>query len=144
MLNKLPLVLIVEDNEADVCLVTEAFKRSKVEKQLHVVRNGVQAMEFLRRRGAFAAVGRPDLVLMDLNLPGKRGREVLEEMKGDPELRRIPVIIFTTSNADIDIIASYDLHANCYIVKPADLAEYFEVIRSAESFWLQHVTRSPK
>jgi CheY-like chemotaxis protein len=144
MLNKVPLVLIVEDNEADVCLVREAFKQSKVDTHLHVVRNGAQAMAFLRRQEVFAELGKADLVFLDLNLPGKQGRDVLAEIKGDPALRRIPVIVFTTSNADSDIIASYDLHANCYIVKPVDLAEYFEVIRSAESFWLQRVTRSPK
>lgn len=144
MPNSVPVVLIIEDNDGDVILVREAFKQTDVRKSLHIVRNGVQALEFLNQRSESAVVGRPDLVFLDLNLPGKKGLEVLAEMKASPVFRRIPVVVFTTSNADADIIASYDLHANCYIVKPVDLAEYFEAIRSAESFWLQSVTRSPK
>jgi CheY-like chemotaxis protein len=144
MQNRPPVVLIVEDNEADACLLKEAFKLSTLVKSLHFVRSGIQALSFVRQQGAFADVGQSDLVFLDLNLPGKQGREILAEMKGDPALRRIPVVVFTTSNADSDIIASYDLHANCYIVKPPDVAQYFEAIRSAELFWLQVVTRSPR
>ena len=137
-------ILLVEDNPADVRLTREAFKSSKIHSVLNVVKDGVEAMDFLHRAGSFTAVTRPDLIFLDLNLPRKDGREVLAEIKGDADLRRIPVVVFTTSRAENDIVKSYDLNANCYIVKPADVDEFFAVVRSAEDFWLSTATRSPK
>jgi two-component system, chemotaxis family, response regulator Rcp1 len=135
---------MVEDNPADVRLTQEAFKESKFHSVLNVVKDGVEAMEYLRRTGSYANAKRPDLIFLDLNLPRKDGREVLAEIKGDPELKRIPVIIFTTSRAERDITTSYDLGANCYIVKPAELEKYFDVIRSAEHFWGISAVRFPR
>jgi chemotaxis family two-component system response regulator Rcp1 len=129
-------ILLVEDNPADARLVLEGFKDAKVKNKLHVVADGVQAMAFLRREGAYTAVPRPDLVLLDLNLPRKDGREVLSEIKTDPALRRIPVAVLTSSDAEQDIYKSYDLHANCYLTKPLGIDQFNEVIRSIENFWL--------
>lgn len=137
-------ILLVEDNPADVRLTREAFKASKTQSVLSVVKDGVEAMEFLRRVGGFTDAGRPDLIFLDLNLPRKDGREVLAEIKADAELKRIPVVILTTSRAERDILTSYDLHANCYIVKPADLDQFFHVIHTTEQFWLTTTTRSPR
>jgi two-component system, chemotaxis family, response regulator Rcp1 len=137
-------ILLVEDNPADVRLTQEAFRVSKVHSVLSVVRDGVEAMDFLRRAGSYTDAGRPDLIILDLNLPRKDGREVLAEIKGDAKLRRIPVVILTTSRAEKDIIRCYDLNANCYIVKPSDLDQFFEVIHMMERFWLTTVTRSPQ
>src|ERR1700722_10693113 len=122
----------------------EAFKDSKFHSTLSVVKDGVEAMAFLRREGSYADAGKPDFIFLDLNLPRKDGREVLAEVKSDVELRRIPIAILTTSNAERDILTSYNLHANCYIIKPADVDQFFEAIRSTERFWQTTVTRSPK
>ena len=129
-------VLLVEDDPGDVLLIKEAFADNKVRNRLHVVSDGVEAIEFLRREGAHGDAPSPDLVLLDLNLPRKDGREVLDELKSDATLSRIPVIVLTTSAAESDILHSYDLQANCFITKPLDLDEYFSVVRSIEDFWL--------
>jgi CheY-like chemotaxis protein len=136
-------ILMVEDNDGDVFLTTEALKSAKIANSVHVVRDGVEALEFLRRQGKFAAAPRPDLILLDLNLPGKDGRQVLSEIKPDPELRAIPVVVLTSSSAEQDVVKSYDLHANCYIVKPVDFAGLMEVVRSIGSFWLVVATLPP-
>jgi chemotaxis family two-component system response regulator Rcp1 len=132
-------ILLVEDNPGDARLVVEALKEDGVAKHLTVVQDGAAALEFLRGQGKCRDAERPDLVLLDLNLPGKNGRQVLCEMKGDPDLRRIPVVILTTSNAEADILESYDLHANCYIVKPVDLPQFLRVVRGIEDFWFSIV-----
>jgi CheY-like chemotaxis protein len=132
-------ILLVEDNAADVRLTREALKDAKVHNQLHVAADGVEAMAFLRREGRHADAPRPDLVLLDLNLPKKDGREVLEESKQDPGLQNIPVVILTTSQAEEDVLRSYQLHANAYVTKPVDLERFLEVVRSIESFWLEIV-----
>jgi chemotaxis family two-component system response regulator Rcp1 len=142
MTDKPMAILLVEDNPADARLTREAFKTSKTQSVLTVVKDGVEAMDFLHQKGAYTDVEKPDLILLDLNLPRKDGREVLAEIKRDPVLRRIPVAVFTTSRAERDINGCYDLNANCYIVKPADLDQYFEAIRNTEQFWLSTVTRS--
>jgi len=129
-------ILLIEDNPGDVRLTQEAFKDGKVRNKLFVVSDGLEAMDFLHQRDPFKDAPRPDLILLDLNLPKKDGREVLEEIKTETDLRRIPVVILTTSKADEDILRTYDLHANCYIPKPVDLDEFMTVIRSIESFWL--------
>ncbi|HEX8671307.1 MAG TPA: response regulator [Longimicrobium sp.] len=128
-------VLLVEDNPGDVRLTREALKEGKVSNNLHVAPDGVEALAFLRREGPHAAAVRPDLILLDLNLPRKGGREVLEEIKSDPALRHIPVVILTSSQAEQDIARAYDLHANCYISKPVDLDQFINVVRSIEDFW---------
>ena len=133
-------ILLVEDNPADVRLTQEAFREGKIHNTLLVARDGVEAMDVLQRRGKYADAPRPDLILLDLNLPRKDGREVLAEIKADPELRRIPVVILTTSRAEMDVVKSYNLHANCYIVKPVDLDQFVRVIHSIENFWLTAVT----
>lgn len=132
-------ILLVEDNAADVRLTREALKDAKVRNQLHVAADGVEAMAFLRREGRHAGAPRPDLVLLDLNLPKKDGREVLEEIKQDPGLQNIPVVILTTSQAEEDVLRSYQLRANAYVTKPVDLERFLEVVRSIESFWLEIV-----
>jgi len=137
-------ILLIEDNLADVRLMQEAFKDSKFQSVLSVVKDGVEAMAFLRRAGSYGDVSKPDFIFLDLNLPRKDGREVLAEIKNDAELRRIPVAILTTSNAERDILTCYDLHANCYIIKPADVDQFFEAIHSAERFWQTTVKRSPR
>jgi two-component system, chemotaxis family, response regulator Rcp1 len=137
-------ILMVEDNLADVRLAKEAFKQGKIHDKLNVVRDGVEAMAYLRREEPYADVNRPDIVFLDLNLPRKDGREVLAEIKADPELRRIPIVVLTTSRAEMDIVKSYNLHANCYVVKPVDLDRYIDLIRNVEQFWLAAVTLSPR
>jgi CheY-like chemotaxis protein len=129
-------VLLVEDNPGDVRLTMEALKDGKVRNDLYVARDGVEAMAFLHREGQYTEVPRPDLVLLDLNLPRKDGREVLAEMKTDETLRRIPVVVLTTSQAEEDILKTYDLHANCYITKPVDLDQFIQIVQSIEEFWL--------
>ncbi len=136
-------ILLVEDNPGDVRLTQEAMKEGKMRNNLSVARDGVEAMAFLRREGQYADAPRPDVVLLDLNLPKKDGREVLAEIKADPELRRIPVVVLTSSKADEDIINSYDAHANCYVTKPGDLEQFMEVVRSVEGFWVQ-IVKLPK
>jgi len=133
-------VLLVEDNPGDVRLTQEAFKDGRVLVNLNVASDGVQAMDMLNRRGPYADCPRPDLILLDLNLPRKNGREVLLEIKADSDLRRIPVIVMTTSKAEQDIHRAYNLNANCYITKPVDLDEFLHVVRSIEDFWLTIVT----
>lgn len=129
-------ILLVEDNPGDVRLTREAMKEAKLHNQLHVVSDGVDALAFLRRQGAYASAVRPQLILLDLNLPRKDGREVLAEIKQDTDLRRIPVVILTTSEAEVDILKAYDLHANCYIVKPVDIEQFLTVVKSIEDFWV--------
>ena len=133
-------VLLVEDNPGDVRLTQEALKDGRVMVNLTVAADGVEAMEVLKRRGIHASTPRPDLILLDLNLPRKNGREVLEEIKADDELKRIPVIVMTTSKAEQDIHKAYNLNANCYVAKPVDLDEFLNVVRSIEDFWLTIVT----
>jgi len=123
-------ILLVEDSEGDARLAQEALKETKLLNNLHIVRDGVEAMEFLRNQGAYAAAPRPDLVLLDLNLPRKDGREVLAEIKSDEKLKRIPVVVLTVSRAEEDIIRTYDLHANCFISKPLDMDQFVKVVRS--------------
>ena len=137
-------VLLVEDNPGDVRLTEEAFKDAKVQLEMHVAVDGIEAMEFLRREGKFAESPRPDLILLDLNLPRKDGRDVLAEIKGDPWLMSIPVVILTTSASDVDIESSYMLHANCYISKPVDMEGFLTVVKSIDDFWLTVVKLPPK
>jgi two-component system, chemotaxis family, response regulator Rcp1 len=132
-------VLLVEDSVGDVRLTREAFKDAKVHINLHVAPDGAEAMAFLRREGRHAAAARPDLILLDLNLPKKDGREVLKEIKESGSLMSIPVVILTTSAAEADILRSYQLHANCYITKPVDLAGFLKVVKSIDEFWLSIV-----
>jgi two-component system, chemotaxis family, response regulator Rcp1 len=136
-------ILLVEDNPGDVRLTIEALKDAKVANTLTVAADGVQALELLRRSGAGKSVPHPDLVLLDLNLPKKDGREVLAEIKSDPDLRRIPVVVLTTSRAEEDVIRAYDLHANCYITKPVDFDQFMTVVKTIEGFWLTVVKLPP-
>jgi chemotaxis family two-component system response regulator Rcp1 len=133
-------ILLVEDNPGDVRLTQEAFKYGRVLVNISVAVDGVEAVDFLKRHGKYADATRPDLILLDLNLPRKNGREVLEEIKADPDLRRIPVIVMTTSKAEQDVDRAYSLNANCYVSKPVDLDEFLNVVRSIEDFWLTIVT----
>ena len=129
-------ILLVEDSPGDARLTVEAFKGGKFSNHLHVVEDGVEAMAFLRREGKYADAVSPDLILLDLNLPKKDGREVLKEIKADEHLKRIPVVVLTISTAEQDIIKSYDLYANCYITKPVDLDQFLKAVRAIEDFWL--------
>ncbi len=133
-------ILLVEDNPGDERLTREALREGKVYHNLHWVKDGVQAMEFLRRQGKYASVPRPDIVLLDLNLPKKDGREVLEEIKSDAQLKCIPVVVLTTSKAEEDVLKTYGLHANCYVTKPVDLDKFIHVVKSIDAFWLSVVT----
>ncbi|CAA7621150.1 MULTISPECIES: response regulator [Magnetospirillum] len=137
-------ILLVEDNPGDARLAQEALKEGRMASRLKVVVDGVEAMTYLRREGSFGDAPRPHLVLLDLNLPRKDGRQVLAEMKADPELRRIPVVVLTTSQAEQDVGRSYDLHANCYITKPVDLDRFISVVRSIEEYWCSVVTLPPR
>lgn len=129
-------ILLVEDNPGDVRLTIEALKEAKVINHLTVVKDGIEALAFLRRQGAYAAAPRPHLIVLDLNLPRKDGREVLADIKADDNLKRIPVVVLTTSQDEQDVLKSYNLHANCYITKPVDLDQFVRVVRSIEDFWL--------
>ena len=129
-------ILLVEDNPADVRLTREALKEGKVRNRLNVVMDGEAALAYLRREGDYASAIRPDLILLDLNLPRKDGRQVLAEIKEDPVLRQIPVVVLTTSTAEKDILQTYNLHVNCYITKPVQLTEFLSVVKSIDSFWL--------
>jgi CheY-like chemotaxis protein len=140
---KLVDILLVEDNPGDVRLTREALKEAKVANELSVVSNGEEALLYLRRQGNFSAAPRPDMILLDLNLPRMDGREVLAEIKADQNLKRIPVVILTTSSAEKDVLATYNFHANCYITKPVDLDQFLEVVKSIESFWLTIVRLPP-
>ncbi|RPH92005.1 response regulator [candidate division KSB1 bacterium] len=133
-------ILLVEDSPGDVRLTAETLREGKIRNRLHVVWDGVEAMDYLHSRGPYAEAARPDLILLDLNLPKKDGREVLFEIKSDENLRSIPVIVLTTSDNDLDVLSCYDLHANCYIVKPVNLDKFIEVIKTIEGFWLNIVT----
>jgi chemotaxis family two-component system response regulator Rcp1 len=137
-------LLLVEDNPGDVRLTQEAFKESPRKINMSVARDGVEAIDFLRRRGKYATAPRPDLILLDLNLPRKNGREVLMEIKSDPDLRRIPVVVMTTSKAEQDIQKAYTLNANCYISKPVDFDEFLGVVQSIEDFWLSKASLPAK
>jgi two-component system, chemotaxis family, response regulator Rcp1 len=136
-------ILLIEDSAADIRLTREAFKEAKVLNVLHVVEDGVAAMAYLRKEGSFADSPRPDLILLDLNLPKKDGREVLAEIKQDEGLRDIPVVVLTTSRAEEDVVRSYHLHANAYVTKPVDLTQFIEVVAAIEGFWLAVVTLPP-
>ncbi len=135
-------VLLVEDDEGDVVMTREALDEGKVLNRLHVVGDGVEALQFLRREGTFADAPRPDLVLLDLNLPRRDGRQVLADVKADPDLRRIPVVVLTTSEAEEDILRSYDLHANAYVTKPVDFDRFVRVIQQIDEFFIS-VVRLP-
>jgi CheY-like chemotaxis protein len=132
-------ILLIEDNPGDVRLTLEALKDSKVYNHLSVVQDGVEAMAFLRCEGAYGAAPRPDLILLDLNLPKKDGFEVLREIKSDDDLRRIPVVVLTTSSNERDIVESYDLHANCYVTKPVDLKQFMMIVQNIQHFWFSIV-----
>ncbi|MBA2593028.1 MAG: response regulator [Pseudomonadota bacterium] len=133
-------VLFIEDSPSDVLMTREALDQAKVLIDLHVIDNGIDALAFLRRKGRYATAPRPDLILLDLNLPKKDGREVLREIKSDEALKRIPVVILTTSNAEEDVMRAYGLHANCYVTKPFDFEGLAKVVRSIERFWFTVVT----
>lgn len=137
-------ILIVEDNPGDARLIKEVLNGNKIYNKLHMVKDGVEAMNFLRKQEEYAAAPRPDLILLDLNLPKKDGREVLAEIKDDENLKRIPVVIMTTSQAEEDVIKSYSLHANCYITKPLDFNQFIKVVQSIEEFWFTLVKLPPK
>ncbi len=128
--------LLIEDNPGDVRLTREALRESKVRNNLNVVGDGEAALLYLKRQSPYTDAPRPDIILLDLNLPRKDGREVLAEIKGDPSLRRIPVVVITSSEAEQDILRTYDLHVNCYVTKPVDLDQFIKVVQSIESFWL--------
>jgi CheY-like chemotaxis protein len=136
-------ILLVEDSPSDTELTIEALKEAKVRNHLSIVEDGVEALEFLRRRGKYAPAPRPDLIMLDLNLPRKDGREVLAEIKSDARLKTIPVVVLTTSRAEQDVLQAYQYHANCYITKPVDFEQFCQVVRSIESFWLVLVTLPP-
>ena len=137
-------ILLVEDSPSDAEFTVEALKEAKVRNHLSLVEDGVQAMEFLRRQGQYAKAPRPDLIMLDLNLPRKDGREVLAELKADDHLKMIPVVVLTTSRAEEDVLRAYQLHANCYITKPVDFQQFLSVVRAIESFWLFVVTLPPR
>ena len=136
-------ILLVEDNPGDVRLTQEALRDGKVRNNLFLVADGVAAMDYLHRRGRYKDAARPDLILLDLNLPKKNGREVLAEIKADDDLRRIPVVVLTISKAEEDVLKTYNLLANCYITKPVDLHKFLAVIKAIEDFWLTVVTLPP-
>src|SRR5574341_952327 len=136
-------ILLVEDNPGDVRLTREAFKDGKVANTIHVVEDGEQALAYLRKQGKYADAQRPDIILLDLNLPKKDGKEVLPDIKNDPDLKRIPVVVFTASSAEKDILNSYNLNANCYITKPVSLDQFIEVVKCMINFWLTIVKLPP-
>lgn len=136
-------ILLVEDNPTDVMMIKEAFSHHKVLNPLHVAEDGVAAMQYLKREGEFSSATPPGLIILDLNLPRKSGREVLEEIKADPDLRAIPVVVLTTSKAEEDVLRSYGLHANCYIAKPVDFPKFIDVVRTINDFWFGVVTLPP-
>ena len=136
-------ILLVEDNPGDVRLVKEALRDGKVLNKLHAVKDGVEALDFLKRQGEYADAVHPDLILLDLNLPKKNGHEVLAEIKVDPDLKRIPVVVLTVSKAEEDIMMTYNLHGNCYITKPIDFDQFVQVVKAIEDFWLTIVKLPP-
>ena len=133
-------ILMVEDSPTDAQLTIEALHAAKIANRLSHVEDGVEALRFMRRQGPYADAPRPDLILLDLNLPRKDGREVLDELKRDPDLKVIPVVVLTTSRSEQDVLRSYQLHANCYITKPVDFTQFMEVVKTIENFWLTIVT----
>jgi CheY-like chemotaxis protein len=137
-------ILLVEDNPADIRLTTEALKEQKMYNNLNVVTDGVEAMAYLRKEGKYSGAKRPDLILLDLNLPKKDGREVLKDIKTDDSLKLIPVVVLTVSKSEEDILRSYNLHANCYITKPVDLEQFLKVAKSVQEFWFTMVKLPPK
>lgn len=137
-------ILLVEDNPGDIRLTVEALKDSKLQNNLSVARDGVEAIDFLRHREGYENSPVPDIILLDLNLPRKSGREVLEEIKTDDILRRIPVVVLTTSDDEKDILTTYNLHANCYITKPVDLSRFVDIVKTIEGFWFQIVKLPPR
>ncbi len=137
-------ILMVEDNNDDADLMAEALQQEHERARVKVVEDGDAALAYLQRSGAFASVPRPDLILLDLNLPKKSGHEVLAEIKADPELKHIPVIILTTSSSDLDVMSSYNLGANCYITKPLDLDRFTSIVGAIDKFWLRTATLSPR
>jgi len=136
-------ILLVEDSPTDVMMTREALEYYKVENPLHVAEDGVAAMKYMRREGRHSAAPRPGLIILDLNLPKKSGREVLQELKADPDLMHIPVVVLTTSKSEEDVAKTYGLHANCYITKPVDFAKFADVVRTIKDFWLDVVTLPP-
>jgi CheY-like chemotaxis protein len=138
--NKAITILMAEDNSTDIMLTREALAHAKVMNTLHVVEDGIEALEFLHRRGKYAKMPRPDLILLDLNMPRKNGQEVLAEIKADDDLKHIPVVILTTSKAEEDVLKAYGLFANCYVIKPVDFDVFAEVVRSIQQFWFSVVT----
>ena len=136
-------ILLVEDDPGDVLMTREAFAENRVQNRLNVVSDGVEALAYVRREGDYAGAIRPDLVLLDLNLPRRDGREVLAEMKADPDLRDIPIVVLTTSAAEADILASYSLHANAYVTKPVDFERFIDVVRQIDDFFVS-VVRLPR
>lgn len=136
-------ILLVEDNPADVRLIKETFKDFKIQNNLNVAKDGVEAMAFMKREGAFVSAPRPDVILMDLNLPKKSGFDVLAELRQIPELKRIPVVVLSTSDSEKDILKSYDLNANCFVTKPVGLDEFIKIVMSIEDFWLS-IVQLPK
>jgi len=137
-------ILLVDDDEGDILLTQKALKSGKIYNSLNVAKDGVEAMEYLRKQGQFKEAKRPDLILLDLNMPRKNGKETLEEIKNDPDLKSIPVVVLTTSDADIDVLQSYDLHASCYVTKPVDLQQFTTVVNSLKEFWLCVVKFPPR
>ncbi len=136
-------ILLVEDSPSDAALTVEALEAGKIANTLNRVEDGVEAMDYLHRKGKYANAARPDLILLDLNLPRKDGREVLHELKNDPALRMIPIVVLTTSHAEQDVIQSYESHANCYITKPVSFEQFINVVKSIEQFWLTVVSLPP-
>jgi CheY-like chemotaxis protein len=141
--NKAICILMVEDNPTDVMITKEALEHAKVLNTLHVVEDGMEALDFLHRRGKHAKAPQPDLILLDLNMPRKNGQEVLAEIKADKRLKQIPVVVLTTSKAEEDVVKAYGLHANCYVIKPVDFDVFAEVVRSIQQFWFSVVTLPP-
>ena len=137
-------ILLAEDNPGDVKLTEKALEQGHIINNLHVVTDGVEAMQFLRREGEYADKPRPDLVLLDLNMPRKDGKEVLKDVKDDPDLRRIPIVVLTSSEAEEDIVRSYDLHANAYLTKPVDFSGFLDIVEHIEDFWLSVVKMPPE
>ena len=137
-------ILLVEDNPGDVRLTKEAIREAKIRNRLNVVKDGEEAVAYVRRQGEFADQPRPDLILLDLNLPKKDGREVLQDLKSDPDLHRIPVVVLTSSAAEQDILSMYDLYANAYVTKPVDLEQFMHVVSSIQDFWLNIVKLPPE
>ena len=137
-------ILLAEDNPGDVRLTEKALDHGNIINNLHVVKNGVEALQFLRQDGEFSDKPRPDLVLLDLNMPKKDGREVMAEMKGDPSLRRIPVVVLTSSEAEEDVVRSYELNANAYLTKPVDFDGFVDIVKRIEDFWFSVVKMPPK